>query len=113
MFSKGKHRANQYNVVTDVATRKRLLRQKVLCFLCLKGGHIIRNCKNQLYKCVTCHGKHNISIYDDNDRLPQPTRKQSVRDVGGEAKVSHSSVPKSKEVNSDLRDVTQPVTNIQ
>ena len=49
VFCKGKHRANQCNVVTDVATRKRLLRQRARCFLCLKGGHIMRNCKNQLY----------------------------------------------------------------
>ena len=49
VFCKGKHRANQCNVVIDVATRKRLLRQKARCFLCLKGGYIMRNCKNQLF----------------------------------------------------------------
>ena len=96
-------------MVTDVATRKRLLRQKACCFLCLKGGHIKHNCKNQLYKCAICHGKHNISICDGNDRLPQPTENQPIRDARGEAKVSHSSVPKPEEVNSDLRDFTQPV----
>ena len=68
----------------------------------------MRNCKNQLYKCAICNGKHNISICDGNDRLPQPTEKQPIRGapVGGEAKVSHSSVPKSEEVNSGLRDFT-------
>ena len=71
----------------------------------------MRNCKNQLYKCAICNGKHNISICNGNDRLPQPTEKQPIRGVlvGGETKVSHSSVPKSEEVNSGLRDFTQPV----
>ena len=71
----------------------------------------MRNCKNQLYKCAICNGKLNISICDGNERLPQPTEKQPIRGVlvGGEAKVSHSSVPKSEEVNSGLRDFTQPV----
>ena len=75
----------------------------------LKGGHIMRNCKIQLYKCAICHGKHNISTCDGNDRLPEPTEKQPIRGAGGEAKVSQSSVPNPEEINSDLRDVTQPL----
>ena len=67
------------------------------------------NCKSQLYKCAICHPKHNISICDDNDRLPQPTEKQPIRGVGGEAKLAQPSVPKPEEVNSHLRDFTQPV----
>ena len=64
----------------------------------------MRNCKNQLYKCAIYNGKHNISICDGSDRLPQPTEKQPIRGVlvGGETKVSHSSVPKPEEVNSEL-----------
>ena len=96
-------------MVTDVATRKRLLRQKAHCFLRLKGVHIMSNCKNQLYKGAICHGKHNILICDGNDRLPQPTEKQPIRGVCGEAKVSQSRVPKPEEVNSGLLDFTQPV----
>ena len=68
----------------------------------------MRNCKNQLYKCAICHGKHYISTCDDYDRLPQPTGKQPIRGVGGEAKVSHSSVSKPEEAYSGLRDFTQP-----
>ena len=110
MFCEGKHRASQCNVVTDVVTRKRLLRQKsTLLSLSFFLSFIMGNCKNQLYKCATCHGKHNISICDGNDRLSQLTEKQPIRCVCGEAKAFHSSVPKSEEVNSDLRDVTQPV----
>ena len=60
----------------------------------------MRNCKNQLDKSAIGHGKHNISIRDGNDRLPQPTEKQPIRDVGGEAKVSQSCDPKPEEVNS-------------
>ena len=98
VFCKGKHRANQCNVVTDVVTGERLLRQKACCFLCLREGHIMRYCKNQLYKCAICHGKHNISICEGNDRLPQPPKKQPLRGVVGETKVSLSSVPKPEEV---------------
>ena len=67
------------------------------------------NRKNQLYKCVICHGNHNISICDGNERLRQPREKQPIRGVGGEAKVYHLSVSKPEEVNSDLRDFTKPV----
>ena len=87
---------------------KDYLRQKVRCFLCLKEGHIMCNCKNQLYNCAICLGKY-ISICDGNDRLPQPTEKQPIRGVGVEVKDSSLSAPKSEKVNYDLRDFTQPM----
>ena len=40
-------------------------------FLCLKGGHIIRNCPSR-FKCFKCGGRHNISICK-----PNPVRRDS------------------------------------
>ena len=41
--------------------RKTSLRDKKRCFVCLKGGHISRNCRSGS-KCYSCRGKHHVLI---------------------------------------------------
>ena len=36
-------------------------------FLCLRDGHVLRNC-TQSFTCFKCQGKHHISICDDKKR---------------------------------------------
>ena len=48
--------------LTDYSARKNIFRQQARCFLCLKSGHVLRNCRNTSYKCLNCHGRHHISI---------------------------------------------------
>ena len=52
-------------VVTDVSSRKAILRKKGRCFTCLQCNHISRYCPSK-YKCVKCKRRHNVSICDNN-----------------------------------------------
>ena len=71
VFCQQPHPSSKCTVVTEVAARKSCLRNKGKCFLCLKGGHIIRNCPSR-FKCFKCGGRHNISICE-----PNPVRRDS------------------------------------
>ena len=47
--------------VYNVKSRIEILRKKSRCFLCLKSGHIFKNCISS-YTCRKCDGKHHISL---------------------------------------------------
>ena len=53
--------------VTDVNTRRSLLRKYARCFICLKKGHVSKNCKSS-YKCFKCQNRHHISICEDDNK---------------------------------------------
>ena len=45
VFCRGQHFADKCNVVSDVEARKCFLRKAGKCFLCLKSGHVLRDCE--------------------------------------------------------------------
>ena len=45
----------------EPASRKKILRQKGLCFICFSKEHLASSCKFH-YICRKCNGKHHISI---------------------------------------------------
>ena len=49
--------------VTDPASRKRILRQKCKCFVCLKTGHTGATCTSNI-QCTQCMRKHHLAICD-------------------------------------------------
>ena len=68
-----KHPTHRCDTVTDVRSRKSILRRKGRCFICLRSGHISSNCDAQ-YKCAECQGRHNISICEK--RVQKQTDKE-------------------------------------
>ena len=71
IYCRKNHPSSKCDVVTDVTVRKSILRRKGRCFLCLKTGHIIRQCEAK-YKCVKCKGRHNVSICEPQPQPPPP-----------------------------------------
>ena len=57
----GDHLASRCNSVTNVSTRKTILRKQGRCFVCLDTGHLMRNCQSK-YTCNKCKKKHHISL---------------------------------------------------
>ena len=58
------HYSNECENITDIAIRKKLLREEKRCFKCLLNGCIIKNCRAN-YKCFNCQGKnHHTAICD-------------------------------------------------
>ena len=50
--------------ITSVEVRRGLLRKFARCFVCLKKGHVSKNC-DSIYKCNKCSSRHHISICND------------------------------------------------
>ena len=44
------HYSNQCRIITDIYTRREILKKGNICFKCLKPGHIKKNCQNKI-KC--------------------------------------------------------------
>jgi len=61
------HFASRCTSVTNIATRRELLRKQGRCFVCLRTGHLGRNCPSR-YSCRKCKKKHHISICETNDQ---------------------------------------------
>ena len=63
-FCSGCHSSGKCVVVTDPVARKKILRQKGKCFLCLKASHISRSCPRQRQiQCYRCGSeKHCLAI---------------------------------------------------
>ena len=55
------HPSNSCPTVTNVTARKEILKRHGRCFICLRRGHISRNCPSNI-SCFNCSGRHHVSI---------------------------------------------------
>ena len=63
-----KHIPSRCNLITNVETRKNLLKNQGRCFICLSKGHASKTCKAN-YSCVKCKKRHHVSICSaENDK---------------------------------------------
>ena len=64
VFCGKSHYSDKCENITDIAIRKKILREEKRCFKCLLNGHVIKNCRAN-YKCFNCQGKnHHTAICD-------------------------------------------------
>ena len=61
LFCCQQHFSSSCTKVTNPNARKQILKEKRRCFICLRGGHISKQC-NSGSKCYNCRGKHHVSI---------------------------------------------------
>jgi len=62
IFCKKQHPSAKCRTVTNVSSRKGILRKERRCFLCLEENHSVRDCTSK-YVCRKCNtGNHHISI---------------------------------------------------
>ena len=52
------HYSDQCRIITDIDTRREILKKRNICFKCLKPGHIKKNCRNKI-KCFRCKAEEN------------------------------------------------------
>ena len=61
VFCGGDHKPQKCTVVTKVDARRGIINKKGHCFVCLRNGHIAKNCRSSI-KCFTCKGRHHVAI---------------------------------------------------
>ena len=71
------HSSGTCTVVTEVDARKQILRSSGRCFICLRKGHISRDCRSRS-KCPKCGGRHHFSICLKRERRPDPAANPSA-----------------------------------
>ena len=84
------HYSNSCEKVRSLEERKVALRKSGRCFVCLRRGHISRQCRSNA-KCGNCHGRHHISICHRS----VPTISASKGDTGGEQQPHSTTQPAS------------------
>ena len=66
LFCKGSHWGSNCTEVTDIESRKSILRKQNRCFICLKRSHIAKDCRSG-WNCRRCRKSHHVSICSNND----------------------------------------------
>ena len=61
VYCLGQHVSSKCKKITSIKARRGLLRKLACCFVCLKKGHVSKNCDSK-YKCNKCLSRHRISI---------------------------------------------------
>ena len=87
VFCRGQHFSDKCNLISDVEARKGFLRKAGKCFLCLRSGHVLRDCdrKKSCYYCKKF--SHHSAICDSHGDFHKQTTSNvcglfSVGDVG-------------------------------
>ena len=64
-------------MISDPCARKEFLKSAKRCFLCLKEGHLSRNCQTKR-TCYYCKGFHNSSVCETRATQRLPGNPQST-----------------------------------
>ena len=62
-YCEGTHKSHSCRTVTNHQVRKKILSQKNRCFICLRPGHVARNCHTSM-RCLKCNQRHHSTICD-------------------------------------------------
>ena len=111
------HPSWKCGVVTDVTSRKNIIRRKGRCYICLQSGHISRKCESK-YKCVKCKGRHNVSICEPprENRGDKPPEKyqppEQVKSIALNARNYVASVVRNRESATLLQTAQAILTDV-
>nr|XP_047129387.1 uncharacterized protein LOC124809364 [Hydra vulgaris] len=61
IFCSKSHKSESCKTVTNINSRRNVLRDKRRCFNCLKSGHMSKDCRSRI-SCYECSGKHHVSM---------------------------------------------------
>ena len=76
LLCSSRHFSASCTKVTEPDARKRILRELRRCFVCLKSGHIGRDC-NSRSRCFHCQGRHHASICGSRTETPRDNHPNS------------------------------------
>ncbi len=76
-FCRNFHLSAKCTVVTDPNQRKGILKKQGRCFVCLKRGHISKECPSRIF-CFKCKQRHHTSICDSRQEVNAAARNSSL-----------------------------------
>ena len=88
IFCGKNHSSSKCNVVMNPESRRKILKEKGRCFLCLCAKHLSRNCLSGM-RCLKCNGLHQTSICDAESVSATNTCRVSTGSQSGESCHSH------------------------
>ena len=78
VFCRKSHYCDKWENITDIAMRKKILREEQRCFKCFLNGHVIKNCRAN-YKCFNCQRKnHHTAICDRLKCIKSDTKETEI-----------------------------------
>ena len=60
---KDDHKPQNCEIISKIEDRKSILKRSGRCFLCLRKGHMIRNCPAK-FSCFNCKRRHHMTTCD-------------------------------------------------
>ena len=76
-FCKSSHKTYECTEMTDVQSRKNILKKEGRCFLCLRKGHLLKECKSK-YRCNHCDERHSACICTTRLSAQTPSTKNKA-----------------------------------
>ena len=90
-FCEQNHVSSSCTVVTDISARKEVLRKAGRCYVCLRKGHISRDCRST-GSCNKCRGRHHHAICprrNESTTNPSTTSGPITEDVNQASGATH------------------------
>ncbi|XP_046845603.1 uncharacterized protein LOC124439422 [Xenia sp. Carnegie-2017] len=97
VYCKQPHFSASFDRVTDVNDRKSILRRDNRCFVCLRIGHLSKNCESKK-NCRRCHGAHHQSICEVIKSSFTPSQQKNANDP--KLSPTGNNLPETKEGNN-------------
>ena len=67
IFCEKSHKPQSCRIVTNLESRRQILKDKNRCFSCLKSGHFAKNCRSKI-SCYNCSKNHHAAICSTEQR---------------------------------------------
>ena len=110
VFCDQSHASWKCSVVTEISSRKNILRKRGRCYICLERNHISPRCPSN-YKCVKCKGRHNVSLCEPNrEKTGEKKDEKSAEKVASHVTVEEEVEKPKDEVKNE--EMTKIATNI-
>ena len=81
LFCKKPHKSQNCCIVSDIRTRKNIVRTSKRCFVCLKCSHLAKDCSSKI-KCFKCSKRHHIALCD-SEESGHSSNSSSVTNIAG------------------------------
>ena len=70
------HYASACSVLTSIDERRKILRDKRRCYVCMRKGHVSWQCRST-NKCARCRGHHHLSLCSQEEGAKTKKNKSS------------------------------------